>query len=201
MRKNTKELVGKKYNMLTVLKCLGLRHRKNIKKTDTWYLCQCDCGFEKEAMYSDLTNGNIKSCGCIVAINSRKTIKFAHDANRLPKGEAEFNSLCNTYKSMAIKRKLEWKLNKEECKKIFKDNCFYCNRIPSQISYHKHNNGNYIYNGIDRVNNKIGYNVKNVVTCCKDCNWMKSDMNVEDFKLHIKNIYEFLSLKEENDQD
>ena len=38
------------------------------------------------------------------------------------------------------------------------------------------------YNGIDRVDNKIGYTLKNCVTCCKYCNNAKKDNDVDEFK-------------------
>ena len=38
--------------------------------------------------------------------------------------------------------------------------------------------------------NKKGYIIENCVPCCKRCNWMKSDMNKEEFISHIKDIYE-----------
>lgn len=33
-----------------------------------------------------------------------------------------------------------------------------------------------LYQGIDRVNSKIGYTLGNVVPCCKKCNTVKSDI-------------------------
>lgn len=39
-------------------------------------------------------------------------------------------------------------------------------------------------NGIDRVNNKIGYEPGNCVPCCKKCNMIKFNMSVDDFVSH-----------------
>ena len=44
----------------------------------------------------------------------------------------------------------------------------------------------YLHNGIDRIDNNIGYESKNVVSCCKICNYAKSNMNYKDFILWIQ---------------
>lgn len=44
-------------------------------------------------------------------------------------------------------------------------------------------------NGIDRYDNSIGYTKDNCRPCCADCNYMKKDMNYEDFVEHAEKIY------------
>lgn len=41
---------------------------------------------------------------------------------------------------------------------------------------------------IDRINNTIGYIVDNIVPCCKDCNYLKKDLSLEEFLLHVEKI-------------
>jgi hypothetical protein len=49
-------------------------------------------------------------------------------------------------------------------------------------------------NGIDRINNKIAYIIKNCVSCCSVCNFMKRDISKDVFinkcieiaKLHVQ---------------
>ena len=36
-------------------------------------------------------------------------------------------------------------------------------------------------NGIDRVDNKIGYTTQNCKPCCKHCNYVKGALSVKDF--------------------
>ena len=45
-------------------------------------------------------------------------------------------------------------------------------------------------NGIDRMNNNIGYEISNVVPCCSVCNKMKSSLSKEEFLTQICKIYE-----------
>lgn len=47
-------IIGKKYNMLTVLE----------KKEHGYYLCECDCGNLKEIKKYNFTSGETRSCGC-----------------------------------------------------------------------------------------------------------------------------------------
>lgn len=54
-------IVGKKFNLLTVLSFYGVdKNRKNR----AMFLCKCDCGNEKILYGSDIKNGYVKSCGC-----------------------------------------------------------------------------------------------------------------------------------------
>ncbi|MGR6911783.1 hypothetical protein RCJ96_22895 [Bacillus sp. BSL6] len=55
-----KDLTGKKFNRLTVIKKFGLNKHKKI----TW-LCCCDCGTKKVVLGASLVNGQTKSCGCL----------------------------------------------------------------------------------------------------------------------------------------
>lgn len=55
---NIKDLVGKKFGKLTVLKL------NSIDSHGKEYLCQCDCGNKKIIRGSSLTCGMSKSCGC-----------------------------------------------------------------------------------------------------------------------------------------
>lgn len=55
-----KDLIGKKFERLTPIKCVG----KNKWNNALW-LCKCDCGNEKIIPSHDLIEGKVKSCGCL----------------------------------------------------------------------------------------------------------------------------------------
>lgn len=101
----------------------------------------------------------------------------------LPKGESCFNSLCHSWKDQAKKRSLTWRLTKEQLRELSKGNCFYCGVEPKQVYHNANSNGDYTYNGIDRIDNTKGYTTKNSISCCKVCNRAKSTFSLEDFKL------------------
>lgn len=43
--------------------------------------------------------------------------------------------------------------------------------------------------GIDRVDNQFGYTKENSVSCCKNCNYMKNKLSLQEFKDHIMKVY------------
>lgn len=83
----------------------------------------------------------------------------------------------NVYVTSAKKRDVEWNENmtKDMCEKLFRGQCNYCGK--------KYENEGYLL-GIDRINNSKGYEISNVVTCCKVCNYMKSTYSKKIF-LHM----------------
>ena len=64
--KNTKDIIGKKYNMLTVVK--QAEKPVNAKQRGSWWYCDCDCGKKNVLINGNrLKMGIIKSCGCLVS--------------------------------------------------------------------------------------------------------------------------------------
>jgi len=99
-------------------------------------------------------------------------------------------NIIDCYKRKAKARGYEWGLTEEQFKEITQKDCYYCGAKPNNVSKHKKSNGNYLYNGIDRVNNTKGYIIDNVVPCCHTCNQAKSDLTLEKFKDWIKRVSE-----------
>lgn len=166
--------INKKFGRWTVLK-QGTTKRKLIH-----WVCQCDCGIHREVSGVSLRSGKSKSCGC----DPGKRAK--------PKGEAAFKFCFWNYKYWAKKRGLSWKLSKEQFRNLTTSNCFYCGKVPSQKKKQRNFNGEYVYNGIDRVDNTKGYIVENCVSCCKICNYMKRALTQQEFFNHINQIAKYL---------
>lgn len=82
--KNNENLIGRKFNRLSVIEFAGYKICKNGNRLSQW-LCKCDCGNITTVTTYSLTNGKTKSCGClnkeIVSNRSRKynTYKFIDD--------------------------------------------------------------------------------------------------------------------------
>lgn len=83
------------------------------------------------------------------------------------------------YKKSAEKRKKEFTLTKFEFSEIISGDCYLCGRENTETHQ----------NGIDRVDNKIGYTELNCKPCCSICNYFKRDMNEQEFLNHIEEIY------------
>lgn len=75
---NKTDLIGKKFNKLTVIKFDRVEHRRDDKgknRDKGYWLCKCECGKEVSIARNDLITGKIKSCGCLYKDNGLKTAK------------------------------------------------------------------------------------------------------------------------------
>lgn len=119
--------------------------------------------------------------------------------NKLPYGVAAMNRLYRNYIASAKSRGYTFELSKSEFEVLTKQNCFYCGRKPNQILGSSNGvdilNGEYIYNGIDRLNNATGYTVDNIVACCKVCNRAKNSMEFSEFMVWIHDLISYQSSK------
>jgi hypothetical protein len=113
----------------------------------------------------------------------------------MKKGEAGCNRLFDTYRRHAKSAKRDFLLDLKQFQQLTSSNCYYCNAAPSKIMVTNKNSSNkistwsnYIYNGIDRIDNFLGYILDNCVPCCEICNWAKSNRGVDEFKQYISNI-------------
>lgn len=183
-RKKPKINIGERYGRLIVLELDG----QNKHYTYMWK-CLCDCGKTKVVATQHLTLNLTKSCGCLIG-------EVRSNMNRKEPGRAGFTALKKSYVKSAQKRDLTFELTDEQLHEIFKMNCAYCGLIPKQTKYGSNYKTErdkqhcvYIYNGIDRVDNNIGYIKENCVPCCKKCNFMKLGMELDQFFAHIELIY------------
>lgn len=177
------EVVGLKFNKLIIVSFI--EHRGIARSRAAYYECKCECGNSKVIRITDITTGRIKSCGCIQKSIASKLGKLS----RLPLGKSPFNNLFNSYLRGANRRNIEFNLSEHEFLELVKENCYYCNEIPLFITKNRYYPDDLIlHNGVDRKNNEQGYFIKNCVSCCSTCNYMKGDLGFEEFLNHIKKI-------------
>lgn len=128
---------------------------------------------------------------------------YNHVKNRrykkLREGDVGLTNLYKSYEEGAKKRKLSFNLNIGEFEHLTKRNCSYCGIEPSQVEKSKLN-GDYIYNGIDRIDNNIGYEPDNCTTCCSKCNFAKHKLSRTEFINHIEKIYNFIYNRNKNNE-
>ena len=89
------------------------------------------------------------------------------------------------YKHSAKKRNISFELTFEEFINLTQQNCYYCKHFPNQIVKQRGAFGEYVYNGIDRLDNTKGYTLDNCVSCCKTCNIMKLDLSFDIFSCRL----------------
>ena len=174
--KNAEDLKGQRFGRLVAKELM------KANKHGAFWLCECDCGNSKVIAARNLKNGNTQSCGCLAKERAIESI-------RLGDSEGAFNALLYTYKRGAKIRGHEFLLTKEEFRYLTKQNCFYCGKVPSTLKKGNGECGDYLYNGVDRINNFLGYTVENTVACCHECNWGKRDRTTKEFLEWVKNIY------------
>lgn len=162
-------LSGVRFGKLVAVKFTG---DSDKNKSSKW-LCVCDCGKETITTQNMLKRGYKKSCGCL---------------HKLPEGESSFNAVFRRYKHQAKKRNVNFKLTKEQFKKLTQKDCFWCGSEPSQEYRRDNANGSFIYNGVDRYDSNKGYILDNCVTSCGKCNVMKNNLTENEFIFHLKKI-------------
>ena len=85
----------------------------------------------------------------------------------------------NRYKIRANNKSLQFDLTKDEYDGIVTSQCYLCGRK----SYEKHKNG------IDRIDNNLGYIMSNVKPCCGSCNYIKKDMELTELFNKMTEIF------------
>lgn len=166
------DLTGRKFGRLLVVGIVEKRKR------DHYWNCLCDCGKYKIVGSNRLLKGKIKSCGCGSA-----------DHGKLPEGDAHINYLLRHYVEGAKNRNLSFELTRDEFKALLSGCCYYCGVPPNNHSKKRQfQNGIFIHNGIDRLDNTKGYVKGNCVSCCKICNKAKHALSLEEFTKWLDQI-------------
>ena len=166
----------------------------------------CDCGnktsvpvFRANRIRKSVGEWRCKPCAMKVAgLKNRGRIA----SNRLPNAGGGFNSLFNVYAKRAREQNLAFNFSKELFSSMTKCVCHYCGSEPTAEKWANGDTGKragippYIYNGIDRIDSNKGYEVGNILTCCKVCNYMKLDHSYDFFMGHIEKINAHMAVKQ-----
>jgi hypothetical protein len=148
---------GKTFGKWTVIERAENNHHGQAR-----WLCRCTCGVTKAVDAGLLAQGKSQGCGC-------KAAPGAYAKSIVLRGCREG----------ATKRNLPWELTNEYALDLMSKNCFYCGAAPS--NHRKTARGDFRYNGIDRVDNSLGYLSANCVPSCFVCNNAKGTRSYEDF--------------------
>ena len=151
--------IGEKFGKLIILKEIE-PYIKSDGRKERKVLCKCDCGNQKEIVYSRLKNNHTKSCGCLFIKKRKKGLNHKHGmtGTRFYNIWRGIKQRCNYKKNIrwycyggkGIKN--EWKSFKEFKKDMYK-------------SYLKHyKEFGKINTTIDRIDNNKNY-------CKKNCRW------------------------------
>ena len=97
-----------------------------------------------------------------------KQSNYRRDYNKKPKHR------YSIYEKAALRRGMEFDISYDQFIEYWDNQCHYCGQPIKGI-------------GLDRIDNKKGYTLDNIVVCCKTCNWMKhtllNDVFIKQCKL------------------
>jgi hypothetical protein len=84
-----------------------------------------------------------------------------------------------SYRSRAEKKELEFVITNDEYKSIIQQDCNLCGKKTTETNI----------NGVDRIDNTVGYTVENCKACCKECNHMKNNFALDVLMGKIERIH------------
>lgn len=181
------DLLGEKFfRLLVIEKAPPI----GTKKRTAW-ICKCDCGSIKVVKTEDLRTGNTKSCGCWNNEQRSNRAEKMYEKNRIysPLMASAKSVHKNSYSDMPF----------EDFYELCKLDCYYCGAKPENKSNvflrdkksHPKSieNGTFVYNGLDRVDNSLPHSKENCVPCCKYCNFSKRERSIDEFYNWIDKVY------------
>ena len=183
MHHAARDLHGRRFGMLTVLARIGSDPDRRI----VWK-CRCDCGRIVHRQSCLLTESRKGGCEDCELERQREARCGVRPAGRLEDGEASFRALGAQYRNNARVRGLEWALDSDIVRALFTGDCYYCGAEPANVYETSKRSGPFVYNGIDRKDNAIGYRPENCVSCCRICNRAKLDMPFRDFLIWARRL-------------
>lgn len=156
----------------------GKRYQRMVR-------CRCDCGQIRAVFLYNMIKGATQSCGCLSReISSKRLSK--------PKGESTYRHIFNSYKRGARVRDLEWSLSEPDFRSLLLSDCFYCG-TPANRPYKvglAYRDVVFV-NGVDRVDNELGYTLQNTKPCCSVCNRAKMNMPQRAFIEWMDRLVQF----------
>jgi hypothetical protein len=183
-----KDWSGQKFGMLTLLS----QSEKQKSDGSFFWHAKCDCGNDCLVLPNSARRGETVSCG------HANLNMLRHQGGLNRRHEPRISS------ARAV-----WATHYKECEFDFflsmsQEACYYCGRLPYRVyncaqkvgkrkygaSAIQKEQGDFTYNGLDRVDSTKTHTPDNVVPCCIECNQAKMDMTLDEFLDHIERMYE-----------
>ena len=193
--------IGDRFGSIVLVKRLS-----PVGATQIFWEYKCDCGKTGDVSHfrlrqNDKQGRNIKSCGC-------KNFRGIHgNCRNKTSAESSMKGWISKYWNSASGRKLKWAISDKYAYKLFLSACYFCGSPPN-TKYNRYVSGGkficrretqwtrnawIIVNGIDRLDNTLGYVKGNVVPCCKICNYAKSDRSLPEWNAWLDQLIKFRS--------
>lgn len=179
------DFINKTFNKIKVI---SYSHQIKVGRNKrNYYNVKClNCNSETK-MRDDKFTDKLPNNNCSICVKYCK----GFGSSRKGSTEAVYKNIYTRYKYSAKIRNYEFNLEYDKFKDIISKNCFYCGSKPIETLKSKTINKTDIpvkHNGIDRVNNQLGYSEFNSLPCCSICNIMKRNLSFDDFIEHVSKI-------------
>lgn len=186
--------LNKRYGRLIVLEIVGKDNHGHKKVR-----CLCDCGNEKVLVLNKIRQGDSRSCGCLQKEWAKKQMKEVF--KKCPNFINRLEPRLATAKSIYQTRYSDGDLSFQDFLDLSQQKCYYCHAPPAnkdnrfntkdnRYSKERREGGDFIYNGLDRVNNVKKHTLNNVVPCCLSCNKSKLNRTKKEFLDWINKVYQ-----------
>jgi hypothetical protein len=193
-------LKGKTFGELEVIEELPSYTTSGGELCTKWK-CKCSCGKITEVFTSSLRSGATRSCSHLQKeIITQIGVRNRKQDPRLTSIKALFKRMIN---SNARRRGLKWNLSLEQFESLVFSKCYWCGEEPfTKYNVYLSKNGYtqrisslelankawILFNGIDRKDNAVGYEIENCLPCCKHCNFARNTMTMDEFLVWIERI-------------
>ena len=147
---------------------------RDFSKSSSW-LCVCACcpkATPTSVTSTALYQGTSRSCGCLYRASYKDFVR----------------AIVFHYRRGARKRGLCFNLPYKIVENMAKAACAYCGE-PPRGRLQGYRAAYFTYTGLDRVDNRFGYTLKNTVPCCKTCNFAKRTMTEIEFLSWVERVY------------
>ena len=164
----TKNLLGQRFGRLLVIEYFGVgaggRHQ---------WLCQCDCGNQKNILSKQLISGHTQSCGCYCKqrISESRWTGFEEMSGRL----------LAKLKNNAWHRNINFNVEYQDIWDKFLEQNRKCSLSGIPIIFTRNTRGGYQTASLDRIDSSKDYVIDNIQWLHKDINQMKLDLNQDEF--------------------
>lgn len=167
-------LIGKSFGALLIT---GLSDKKT-RYGHSYVKASCKCGNQDaDIMVSALLNRRAISCGCHI-VGGKKGKLYS---------DPRMSSAKKIYREVYKDGDLQF----EDFLTLSQQNCFYCDASPqNSFNVYFKENGTFIYNGLDRIDNTLPHNLNNIVPCCIDCNKAKMKRTTQEFFDWINRVFQ-----------
>lgn len=167
------------------------RKREDKKRQDNTLCLDCGRTLTNEIQAKGKYDKLLRRCNqCYEKLLKYESQRSVRERNYKKEAFTNKHVIWNHYVKGSKKRGIDFKLKKDTFNSLILQQCFYCN-------YFKDGE----VNGIDRIDNNIGYIDENVVTCCQSCNIMKGSQHPLEFIDKLLAIYLYKSINKPIDLD